>query len=134
MADYGTDVSTYLLNDDGVPDLDPQFALIDGERVVAEQVLRAWETPRGSLVWYRSVGGSLPHMLGKRTSTTSLLEKRGELAAQAEAHDAVFAADVELDATGDTELTASGDITTAEGTFRLVAQVSDVTVDLLSPE
>ena len=58
----------------------------------------------------------------------------GPLRTQAEADERVYAAEVELTVTGDDEVSIAADVTTTEGTFRLVADVSDVTVDLLSPE
>lgn len=123
MADFGIDVSTYLLNDDGEPDLDPTFTLMSGERVVAEAVLRRWEDH-----------GALRELLSKRVSTNDLLELRGAMAAEAERDERVFAARVELEATGDRSLGISAEIDTADGTFELVAAVSDVTIELLSPE
>lgn len=134
MTDFGTDVSTYKLNEDGEPDLDPMFEIISGERVVGEQIMRAWETPAGALPWDRKIGGSLFDLISKRMTTNAVLEKQGQLTTQAEADERVYAAEVELTVTGDDEVSIAADVTTTEGTFRLVADVSDVTVDLLSPE
>lgn len=134
MADFGTDVSTYQINEDGAPDLDPTFQVIEGERVLGEQILRAWELPPGALSWDRKIGGGLYDLISKRMTTNVVLEKQGQLTTQAEMDERVFGAEVEVTVTGDNEVSIAGDITSTEGTFRLVAAVSDVTVELLAPE
>lgn len=134
MADYGTDVSTYVKNDEGVSDLDPFFTEISGARVVAEQVLRRWETPRNGLFYDRTVGAGIYQLLAKRTSIPALLEKKSLLQSQAERDERVWSADVNIEPTDDTSLAVDGDITLEDGTFSLVASISNVTIDLLSPE
>ena len=57
--DYGTDVSTYVVNDEGEPDLDPSFGIISGGAAVAECQARRLETPNGSLPWDTDAGYDL---------------------------------------------------------------------------
>ena len=44
-TDYGSDVSTYQDPNTGVADLDPNFTIIRGPRVVIERIARKLITP-----------------------------------------------------------------------------------------
>ena len=134
MADYGTDVTTQYQNEDGERDLDPFFGQISGPRAVSEGVVRAWESDPGELDWDPGVGFGLLRLASARTSSSKLLEARSALAAQAERDERVYAAEVEIAATGDAitpRLRITGEIVGALGPFELVAQVTDVSVELL---
>lgn len=47
--DFGRDVSTFVLNPEDEYDVDSNFTVIDGTRVVSEAIARRLVTPRGSL-------------------------------------------------------------------------------------
>jgi hypothetical protein len=61
--DYGSDISTFVANPDGVLDLDPTFTIITGTRVVAEAIARRLMTDRGTLAYDPGFGLDLRNWL-----------------------------------------------------------------------
>lgn len=84
MSNYGSDVSTFVLNDEGVADLDPYFRVITGFRVVAEAVARRWTSPKGSLWWDPDAGQDVRDRLNAKLDPSQVDELAASLAAEAE--------------------------------------------------
>lgn len=63
-TDYGKDVSTFVLNPDGLYDLDPTFTVTSGRSVVAEQIARRLVTTRGGLSYDPDFGTDLRDWIG----------------------------------------------------------------------
>lgn len=59
----GIDVDTFLINVDGVPDLDPNFTLINGPKAVAQSVARYWLSDNGSLITNEAAGTNIRDLL-----------------------------------------------------------------------
>lgn len=55
-TDYGADVSTFVVNDEGEPDLDPNFTEIEGSLGLVERVARRWSMERGELFYDEEAG------------------------------------------------------------------------------
>jgi len=129
-TDFGTDVSTFV---DG--DLDPFFRVISGKRVVAEAIVRRWTTPQGALFFDENFGRDVRDLLGQATSPQTLFALKNALVAQAEEDERVaeISVDVSLDVRS-RKLLIRGEIATADGPFTLVVSISDLSVDLLSPQ
>lgn len=125
---FGTDVSTF-------PDLDPQFRLISGQRVVAEAVARRWLTPRGSVSYDETYGEDVRAYLHARVDGPRLRALEAALQAQAVADERVQSAVVTLStSTSGTaaglRLRVTGRLTTAAGPFTLVLTVDQLGANL----
>lgn len=70
-TDYGSDVSTFVVNPDGVLDLDPTFTIITGTQVLAEACARRLMTERGTLAYDESYGLDLRDWLQMAVSASS---------------------------------------------------------------
>lgn len=129
-TDFGTDVSTFV---DG--DLDPFFRVISGKRVVAEAIVRRWTTPQGGLFFDENFGRDVRDLLGQATSPQTLFALKNALVAQAEEDERVHEARVDVSLNPQTRrLLIRGEIVTADGPFSFVVSVSDLSVELLSPQ
>lgn len=126
MTDFGFDVSTF-------PDLDPSFALISGNRVLAEVVLRRWSTPSGMFSYDPSAGVDVMLYLNKDIDSKRTNDLRRALQIEAEKDERIFSCVVTL--TFDfahSTLTISAAITPLDGgTFTLVCSVQNLTIALL---
>jgi phage baseplate assembly protein W len=126
MADFGSDISTYVNGD-----LDPTFTVITGPRVVAEAVARRLETPRGRLPEDPNYGYDLRILLNGSFTAADLARHESAIAAEAEKDPRVERADATLSLGADRRLVARVVLHTAEGPFALVLDVSQVSVALL---
>jgi len=131
-TDLGTDVSTYVENEDGELDLDPLFREIEGPVVVAESVGRGFETEPGELPWSEEDGADIGQLLNADLSRAELLAVATELEADARRDERVESIAVEhtFDEATNT-LTISADGTTADGPFRLVLAHDELSVKVL---
>jgi hypothetical protein len=129
VSDFGLDVSTY-------PDLDLSFTPISGQRVLAEAVMRRLETDRGTLVYDLDYGIGIRSWLSRSVTSSQLEELRSQIELECMADERVAAADVKMTWQREANaLTISIALTPADGVtppFRLVLQVTAVTLDLLS--
>lgn len=119
---FGTDVSTF-------PDLDPQFRLITGQRVVAEAVARRWLSPRGSVSYDETYGEDVRAYLNARVDGPRLRALEAALQAQAVADERVRDATVTLSTSGSAaalRLQITGRLVTAAGPFALVLTVDQL--------
>jgi hypothetical protein len=115
---FGTDVST-------IGDLDPYMPLISGPRIVAEAVARRLQTARGLLDHAPGQGFDTYALLNKGFSSAELDNFRAIISAEAEADERVLSASVRVSFNAPIlTLTISVDLTTAEGPFALVLEVS----------
>ena len=97
-TDYGSDVSTYQDINSGIADLDPNFTVIRGPRVVVERVARKLITPTGSMLkagW----GYDLRAVLQASLTSAQIGQLRGIIADQIREEPEVSDASVDIDYT-----------------------------------
>lgn len=97
-TDYGSDVSTYQDPNTGVADLDPNFTVIRGPRVVIERVARKLITPTGSMLkagW----GFDLRAVLQQSLTPAQIGQLRGIIADQIQQEPEVESTDVTINYT-----------------------------------
>jgi hypothetical protein len=130
LATYGTDLSTYRGT---TPDL--SFTRISGRRAVAEAVARRWSMRRGTLVTDEDAGLDLRDWLNAALSQADLYALASALKTEGERDERVAEVDVTVRLDPSTSvLTVIGAITPIDSdAFRLVLNVSAVTVEILEP-
>ncbi len=135
MADvYGTDIETFA-GPGGTVDIDPLLPLISGPRVVLVRVARRLITPRGFLPEAPLYGYALADQLGRRTRAIDRERMKVEIEEEAEKEQFVKSAKViEFTKTGFGKYRISLRITLAEGPFRMVLGVDQVTTALLEAD
>ncbi len=136
MSVYGTDVSTFVRNDEGAMDLDPFFVEISGPRVIAEAVARRWTSEKGSLFWDPDGGEDVRALLGSRFDPAEAVDLQATLSAEAEKDERVLRCSVlvtwELAAR---RVRIRAAVTPAEGpSFQFVMPVDAVTSAVLGLE
>jgi len=125
--EFGIDVSTF-------PDLDPQFRLVSGRRAIVEVVMRRFSTPHGALLDDPDFGCDVREMLNDGLTPSVLYQWQHALQVEALKDERVFSAEVSFDTT---RLISQGvlvirvALADADGPFRFVLAVSDMTVELL---
>ncbi len=125
MTDFGTDISTY-------PDLDPSFALISGQRAVAECVARMLQTPRGSLTYAPERGYDVRALLGESITDSRLAQIKRGIEQEAMRDERVGSASASLTYTFASQaLTVSLALDTADGPFALVLGVTSASLTIL---
>ena len=123
--DFGEDVSTY-------PDLDPNFILQGGNRVVAETILRMLETPRGSLVYAPDRGYDVRALFGEAITQRTLAQAKRSIEAECLKDERVEAVATALDFDAATStLQIRLEVTTAAGPFQLTLAVTAVSLTIL---
>lgn len=133
----GVSISTFVVNDEGRPDLDRNGRLIWGPRVVVESVMRRWLARRGTIPGDLSIGANIRKWLSAKLGDqpSDLDELRSELVLEALRDDRV--SDIFVDVTLDSKnekLSIRATIRTSTGTsFQFVAVIGRVTVDILYP-
>jgi hypothetical protein len=130
VPNYGEDLSTYR---SATPDL--SFTRISSRRAVAEAVARRWLTRRGSLVTDTDAGIDLRDWINASVTQADLYALAGSLKTEAERDERVADCDVTVSFDPSTNtLAVTGSIVPIDSSaFRLVLNVSDVTVDILEP-
>jgi hypothetical protein len=104
--------------------------LVTGNRVVAEAIVRRWNTPRGGMPDDPAYGYDLTAYLNDDLGPGDLAKIGSQAAAEALKDQRVNSATVTVQLLGG-ELLVTGSLGTANGPFNLVANVSSVTVTLL---
>lgn len=122
-VNYGSDMHC-------VTDITPDCAHASGGAVVAHEIVRALQTPRGSLPWAPDRGLDLRQFVGSAVRVTQI---EADIEAEVLADDRVEAASVTVEhlTGGDLDITikAEGD----DGPFPdIVLSVTEMTVQLLS--
>lgn len=120
MTDYGSDISTYTNGD-----LDPTFSsTCTGERLLAENTARIWETPPGMLDDAPEVGGGLWSYLSAPIRAVAAIA--AVLKNQAEKDERIRSCDVGVSVRDDV-MSISGTLTPSQSEpFRLVLSVDSV--------
>ena len=125
MTDFGTDVSSY-------PDLDTNFGAITDLRAVGECCARMLETPRGSLVYAPDRGYDLRSFLNESVTQAKLDQVKRAIEQECEKDERVASAAATLVFTFATQtLDVSIQLTTNDGPFVLVLQVTAVTLTII---
>ena len=125
MPDFGSDVSVF-------PDLDPNFSPLTGQRAVAECVARMLETPRGGLVYAPNRGFDIRAVLNESMTEARLSQVKRAVESEALKDERVLDAKASLTFVFATQvLTVKLDLTTADGPFRLVLEVTAVSLNIL---
>lgn len=130
QQDFGTDVSTF-------PDLDPSFALIYGNRVLAEAVVRRWVTVRGSLLDAPDYGCDVREYVNEagvmgNIAKSTLFRMKSAMENEAKKDQRVANCVVNLNYNQATQtMVAQAELDTAGGPFKLELGITSVTVALL---
>lgn len=111
-------------------DLAMPASYASGFRVVAEAILRRWQTPRGGLIDDPNYGFDLSDFIGADLDRSVLANLAHNAGAEAEKDERVLSCQVSATLAGEL-LLISGTVETAEGPFALVVSVSAVTITLL---
>lgn len=136
MSDFGSDISTFVLNEFGEADLDPYFREITGLRVIAEAVARRWTSPRGSLFWDLDAGEDVTAYLNAKFDPTRIDYLQAALSAEAQKDERVQGCSVLVVYEQATKrLRIRGAITPSTGeTFQFVLAIDAVTARVLGLE
>jgi hypothetical protein len=113
-----------------VDDLTMPARTASGFRVVAEAIVRRWQTPRGGLIDDPNYGFDLSDFLSDDIDTAGLNRIKNSAKAEALKDERVIGVDLNLTfISGVMMVTAN--VTTAAGPFKLVVSVSQVSTTLL---
>jgi len=119
LEEIGNDISTTAEGD-----LDLSFEPITGSRVVAEGVLRRWQTKRGRCFWAPWIGRNLAALVNADMSRVEIIRMQALLAQEALGVDGCRHCTVTITRDEDTEgLVIRSDVVTRAGT-------SDVNVSI----
>jgi hypothetical protein len=131
-TDYGRDVAMVFIAGGAGADLDPTFALVTGQRAVAEAVARRLLSRRASLINDLDYGLDVRVVLGEALGPAARFAFERAIAAEAMKDERVLDAScsVAVDASGGVDVDLV--LTTDEGEFRLVLDVGQVTTIALS--
>lgn len=129
MADFGTDVSTYVMGD-----LDPSFGIISGRRVVAEAVGRLWTSAKGTIITDIDAGVDVRQLLSSPVDDNTQNELSQILRNEALRDERVLDIAVEVRLNAPLQrLSIRGAITTSDEVFEFVFAASPDSLDLLEP-
>jgi hypothetical protein len=116
-------------------DIDPYGQVVEGKACVAQGLVHRFITPRGGLFYDTSYGKDLRSYLEESLTPDRLAAIPGEVSAEAEKDERVQSATCSVSYNEKTEkLTITLIITTAEGPFTLVLEISKLAVELLRLE
>ena len=122
-----TDISTYALNDEGQPDLDPTFSPISGRRVTAEHIARRLETDLGAIEEDPHYGYNLARQVSRRLDGAALFEIRSGIIGRCLLEEGVVGADVTLTPLGAGGFRVGIALTDEDGTFSFDLEIDQVT-------
>lgn len=130
MTDFGTDIATPV-GDDGLPDLDPFFGLVDGYTALAQALLRRVVTPTGAVIDDPAYGHDVRVYLNDADPSPTAIAAavRAQWLADERVEDARVVVTF-----ADNALRIEGVVLAGEGPFRLVLAVSAVTAEILTAE
>lgn len=126
MADYGTDISTFLNGD-----LDPAFTVISGPQVVVEAVARRLLTPQGSLISDPAYGYDVRWLLHADLDRKAEARAIGAMRAQVEADERILSSSVSLTRIGES-LAIRVRFSTQDGPFAFTLSIGAARVALLA--
>lgn len=112
-------------------DLSMPSYMATGNQVVAEAILRRWSTPRGKLIDDPDYGFCIMDLVSDDLDKRALSYTQQQLSQEAEKDERVRSANVSVVMTPSGVVNINATITTSAGPFRLVAQVTEVSVSLL---
>jgi hypothetical protein len=123
MTDYGSEVSSFAVNDDGEADLDPFFLVIDGVPATAEGCARRLLTPNGALPWDVDAGFDVGQWINADLDRAAALPIQSSAEVELLKDERVLEADVtvQIAARG---LSVAVDAVGAEGPFSLVVDAT----------
>lgn len=124
MADLGIDIHC-------VDDIDPNFALVSGQKVLAQALARRLITPRGTLLEDPEYGFDLRAFLNDTHSAFRVESGIESELLKDERVDDVSATTTYDELSG--RLTVEARVTSSEGPFDFILGVTDVTVELVTP-
>lgn len=125
-TDYGIDIS-------GTDDVDPTFALVSGNALLAQALYRRLTTPRGGMFYDPNYGFDVRLLLNMSLSDVGLAAIVGMIEGECEKEERVYTARCFLDRTPGAA-TLNINVQTQLGPFALTLAVSEVTVELLRAE
>ena len=109
----------------GGQDLSSPSYMASGFQVVGEAIARRWSTSSGELIDDTDYGYNVTDLVGEAMSVSQIAQLNEALAHEAEKDERVLACSVVVTfASG--ALTVTGQVTTAQGPFKLVLGVSSV--------
>lgn len=126
LPDFGTCWGT-----PGGTDLSMPSYMASGFLVVAEAILRRWSTGRGELIDDPNYGYNLTDLVNADLSPSELSSAQQQAAAEAVKDERVRKGNVTMVLGVDGTLAVTGQITTAQGQFKMVVAVSAATTQLL---
>ncbi len=125
------DVNTPIV--DGIPDLDPAFALVSGRLALVQAIARRLTTRQGELAWIGDdpvYGEDLRELLGEDATPRASFRAAQRIQAQCLADERVLSARAEVTITQG-RLVATVQLTDADGPFRLTLAITAVGVETL---
>ncbi len=136
MADYGTDVSTFVPSPVDIAagrptGLDALFRVISGPVVVLESCARRLMTSRGSMQWDLDYGYDLTALVGGRISAVRQSRIREDIRQELLKDRRVLDASAVLTEVTAHNWTVTVKVKLAEGPIALVLNVDNVTVSIL---
>lgn len=131
-TDYGRDITTWAGPDQTVPDLDPTFTEITGPRVVAEADARRLGMAHGALPDDPDAGYDLRRAVNGKWTPARAFTVKNAIFRESMKDPRVYNAKVKLSFDRRTRtLTVYIELETFIGTFRLVLEVTQVSVTIL---
>lgn len=125
---YGSDISA-------VSDINPSMVLRSGPQVLADAIGRRLITPRGGLFYDPDYGLDVRAWLNESITESSGVELGSAIAAECEKDERIESARATVDFNLlEGRIRIAVELTTAEGPYRLVLSVSDVSVDILEAD
>jgi phage baseplate assembly protein W len=126
MADFGVDIFS-------VDDLDGGFELVTGTKALGQAIARRLGTPRGGLFYDRTYGYDLRAFLNADLDDVDIFAIAAATEAECERDERVQRATATVSLNTSTQrLRVAVELETAVGPFKLVLDVSSVTIELLS--
>lgn len=132
-TDWGSDISTFVINPDGRYDLDPTFSPISGRQVVVEAVARRLVTQRGALGYDPNFGLDLRLWLNSAHTDSDIFALSTAIEAEAEKDERVLSATANAQysrVSSTLTVRLFLDLVTGER-FRLVLTIDSVTAEIL---
>jgi hypothetical protein len=125
---FGTDISC-------VPDLDPSFTEINGAQVVAEEVVRRWQSLRGECADDPDAGEDVRVWVNRPWNRKHGFDLKVALEREAEKDERVLSCVVGLEYDSrEKSISINGNFETNSGPFRLVTSIDTVTSKFLGIE
>lgn len=122
--DFGTGI-------DGIADVGRKLRMASGLRNLGNALARRLQTPRGSLPWDRDCGLDVRSLLLSPLSPVQLAAMQSAISREVEKDDRVLACECALTLDGNGLLRAELTVDTADGPYRLVLGVDQLTVEIL---